>query len=294
MSVTVVTDSAADLPAALAKELGIVVVPLTIRFGDEELVDGVDLSPAQFWARCARSPVLPATAAPSPGAFRAAFEQAGAAGSDGVVCVNLSGALSATVEAARAGAEALGGALAVRVVDSRNITLGEGLMAVAAARLAGAGKGLDEVAGTVAALAGRTKLYGAMATLENLRKGGRIGAAAAAFGSLLSFKPVITIVNGVVEADSRQRTRARSLRYLVDKLRAHAPLDQVGVVHGDAPDIEDFLAMVAEVVPRSSIVLGDLGPVIGAHAGAGAVGITFQVSPRDAGGGRVGTTDEPR
>jgi DegV family protein with EDD domain len=283
MSIAIVTDSGSDLPAELVRELGILVVPLTIRFGSEELVDGVDLTPSQFWARCAKSQKLPETSAPSPGAFRAAFEQAGAAGADGVVCINLSGALSATIEAARAGAAAVASDLPVRVVDSRSITLGEGLMAVAAARLAKLGKGLDDVAGEVTDLARRTCFYGAMSTLENLRRGGRIGAAAAAFGSLLAFKPVITIVDGAVEADSRQRTRARSLRYLVDKLRVHAPLDQVGIVHGDAPDLEEFLTMVGEVVPRESVILGDLGPVVGTHAGPGAIGVTFQV-PREVNG----------
>ncbi|MGH9069584.1 MAG: DegV family protein [Acidimicrobiales bacterium] len=279
MSITVVTDSASDLPAELASELGILVVPLTIRFGDEELVDGVDLSPTEFWARCGKSPKLPETAAPSSGAFREAFEKAAAGGAEGVVCINLSGALSATIEAARAAADAVSDDIAVRVVDSRSITLGEGLMAVAGANLARMGKGLDDVAAQVSEMAGRTKFYGAMSTLENLRKGGRIGAAAAAFGSLLSFKPVVTIVDGAVEADSRQRTRARSLRYLVDKMKAHAPLDQVGIVHGDAPDLEEFLGMVDEVVPRDAVVLGNLGPVVGTHSGPGSIGITFQLPP---------------
>lgn len=275
MSVTIVTDSAADLPPELARELGIIVVPLSIRFGEEEFVDGVDLTPKEFWERCGASPGLPETAAPSPGAFRQAFERAGEAGADAVVCLSLSGALSATIEAARAGAAALSNNLTVRFVDSRSITLGEGLMAIAGARMAQLDKGVDDIAGALADQAARTKVYGAIDTLENLRKGGRIGAAAAAFGSLLSFKPVITIVDGAVEADSRQRTRIRSLRYLITKLREQAPLDQVGVVHGNAPDLEEFLTMVDEVVPRSSVVVSDLGPVIGAHAGIGAIGITF-------------------
>lgn len=279
MSVTIVTDSAADLPPDLARELGIIVVPLSIRFGEEELVDGLDLTPQEFWARSSASPVLPETAAPSPGAFQAAFERAGEEGADAVVCLSLSGALSATIESARAGAAGLTNGLPVQVVDSRSITLGEGLMAIAGARMARLGKGADEIAAELTGQAARTKVYGAIDTLENLRKGGRIGAAAAAFGSLLSFKPVITIVDGAVEADSRQRTRIRSLRYLVDKLREQAPLDLVGVVHGDAPDLPQFLTMVDEVVPRTSVVVSDLGPVIGTHAGLGAIGITFQTKP---------------
>lgn len=277
MGIRVVTDSASDLPAAAATELDIAVVPLTIRFGTEELVDRQDLTPTEFWQRCARSPVLPETAAPSPGAFQAAFERAADEGAQGVVCVTLSSELSATYQAACAGAEAVGGRIPVQVVDSRSITMGEGLIALAGARMAAAGKGVDEVAGAMGDLVGRTRVYGALATLDNLRKGGRIGTAAAVFGSLLSFKPIIQVVNGAVEADSRQRTRARSLQYLVDKLRQHERVEQLAVIHGDAPDLEEFLALVHQAVPDQDTMVGDLGPVIGAHAGPGAIGVTFQV-----------------
>ena len=105
--IRIVTDSACDLPTATAVEHNIEIVPLTIRFGDEEFVDGRDLSPKEFWARCANSPVLPETAAPSPGEFEAAFRRAGDAGRDGVVCINLSSELSATHQAAQLGAEAI-------------------------------------------------------------------------------------------------------------------------------------------------------------------------------------------
>lgn len=280
MSIAVVTDSASDLPAAVAKELGIIVVPLTIRFGEEELVDRRDLTPRQFWERCQRSPTLPETAAPSAGAFQAAFDQAAAAGAGGAVCITLSSALSATYQAARAAARAAAPTLPVRVIDSRSITMGEGLMVIAGARMAAAGKALDDVAGAVDDLVGRTRVYGALATLDNLRKGGRIGAAAAMFGSLLSFKPIITVVDGAVEAESRQRTRARSLRYLVDKLHHHGPVEHLGIVHGEAPDVDELVALAARAVPGADIVVSDLGPVIGTHAGPGAIGLTFQVAPR--------------
>ena len=123
MPVTIVTDSAADLPAERAAELGITVVPLTIRFGDDEYVDGVDLDPAAFYAKMAELDVLPATAAPSPGAFEEAFRTSGG---DAVVCINLSSQLSATMQSAEAGAKAVGGDLDVRVVDSTSITAGQG------------------------------------------------------------------------------------------------------------------------------------------------------------------------
>src|SRR4051794_37259479 len=126
-AVAIVTDSSCDLPAALVAELGITVVPLTVRFGATEFVDGVDLTSQQFWARCTDSPVLPETAAPSPGAFEAAYRAALDAGADGVVAITLSGELSATFQAASLAAKSAPD-LAVRVVDSRSVSMGLGMI----------------------------------------------------------------------------------------------------------------------------------------------------------------------
>ena len=273
--IRVVTDSACDLPPELVKQHGIEIVPLSIRFGDEEVPD--DLSPADFWARCASTPVLPATAAPSPGAFQAAFERAAADGCPGVVCINLSGELSATYQAAVTGAAAVTDTIPVRVIDSRSLTIAQGLMCISAATLANEGKSMDDVAGAVEDLIPRTKIFGALDTLENLKKGGRIGSASALMGSLLSIKPIIEVANGKVEPESRQRTRARSLRYLVDKVREFPEIELLAVMHGQAPDIEQFLDMMGEVYPRDQIILGDVGAVIGTHAGPRVVGVAFQV-----------------
>src|SRR6059058_3644829 len=135
MPVRVVTDSAADLTDDLAEKLAVAVVPLTIRFGSEEFVDRQDLTPAEFYARCAASSVLPETAAPSPGAFEAAFRAAFDDGADAVVCVNLSSGLSATMQSAQNAARALEGH-DIRIVDSRSVTWGLGSQVVAAAEAA--------------------------------------------------------------------------------------------------------------------------------------------------------------
>jgi DegV family protein with EDD domain len=274
--IALVTDSASDLPLELAEQHQIQVVPLTIRFGETELVDREELTPAQFWARCASSAVLPETAAPAPGAFRTVFERAAERGHEGVVCVTLSAALSATYQAALAAAA--DSPVPVRVVDSRSITLGQGLMALAGAELAADGATLDEVAGVVERLAGRTRIYGALATLENLRKGGRIGPAAAAFGSLLSIKPIIELRDGVVEGESKQRTRRRSLEYVANKVHEYGEPERLAVVHGSAPDLEDFLHLLGPIVGERPCLICELGPVIGTHAGPGAIGVAFHVA----------------
>lgn len=278
--VRVVTDSSCDLPNDLAVELDIDIVPLTIRFGDDEFVDRRDLSPKQFWARCATSPVLPETAAPSAGAFEEAFRAAKAAGAEGVVCINLSSKLSATYQAAQVAANALEGDLPVRVVDSLSVTMGLGSIALTAARLAAAGKSIDDVAGAAEDLVRRTRVLGTLDTLENLKKGGRIGGAKAMLGSMLSLKPVIWVVDGVVEEESKQRTRSRALRYLVDKVAEQAKqgIEELAVMHGDAPDLDEFLDLLDAHFPRDDIVVGDIGAVIGTHGGPRVIGVAYHTT----------------
>jgi DegV family protein with EDD domain len=270
--IRVVTDSACDLSAEVAEEHGVVVVPLSIRFGAEEFVDGRDLSADEFWARCKASDVLPETAAPSPGAFQQAFEAAAADGYDGVLCLDISGGVSATFQAATAAAKAVTD-IDVRVVDSRSMTLGLGLMVLDIAELAASGAGLDLLEARVAELIPRMSVFGAVDTLDHLEKGGRIGGARALLGSLLSIKPVVTLVDGEVGEESKQRTRGRSLQYLADKALQAPPLSRIGVSHGAAPDIDDFLTLIADVKSEHPLLVGQLGPVVGTHTGPGTIGL---------------------
>ena len=273
--VRVVTDSSCDLPDDLVAEHNITIVPLTIRFGAEELVDRRDLTPSEFWSKCQTSPVLPETAAPSPGAFEAAFRQAKDAGAEGVVCVSLSSKLSATIQAAAQAAKAVEAEFPVRVVDSLSVSMGLGLHVLRAARMAAEGKGLDDVAGAIVDVAPRTSVYATLDTLENLKKGGRIGGAQAFIGSLLSVKPVIEVRDGEVHAESKQRTRGRAVAYLVDKVRQAGAIEDLAVVHGQAPDLEEFLDALSSVVDRDRIVVGNIGAVIGTHAGPRAIGVAM-------------------
>jgi DegV family protein with EDD domain len=273
--IRVVTDSACDLPDELLAELGIGLVSLRIRFGAEELVDRTELTTKEFWSRCASFDGLPETSAPSPGQFQAAFEAMAEEGATGVVCVNLSSQMSATIEAARQAARAVEGSIPVRVVDSLSVTLGEGLVAIQAAQRAGRGGDLDSVAASAEQVVDQLKVFAAIDTLENLKKGGRIGGAQALLGSVLSIKPVIQVTNGVVEQESKQRTRGRSLRYLAEKVRGAGPIARLAAFSADAPDMDEFLDMLQGVHPTEKALLGDVGPVIGSHAGPGAIGVAW-------------------
>jgi DegV family protein with EDD domain len=274
VTVRIVCDTACDLPAELVEALGIVLVPLHVRFGSTELVDREELSTKEFWARCAGSSVLPETSAPSPGAFAAAFEAASGTG-DGIVCVTLSSRLSATHEAAAQAARSLAGDIRVEVVDSFSVTMGEGMVAVAAAEAVLAGGDLQAAVAAAESTRARLSVFGAIDSLENLRRGGRIGGAAALLGSLLSIKPVIEVRNGVVENESKQRTRARSLRYLADKIRSSGTLERLAAISADAADFDEFIDLLADVPSVHPRLVGDIGPVIGTHAGPGAIGVAW-------------------
>jgi DegV family protein with EDD domain len=275
--VRVVTDSACDLPEALVAELGIEIVPLTIRFGAEELVDREELTNQAFWQRLATAPTLPETAAPSAGAFAATFRDLADAGADGIVCINLSSRLSATMQAAQVAAPTVSEHCRVEVIDSLTCSMGLGNLCIAAARRANAGVGLGEVVDEVTDRRDRTRLFGTLDTLEFLKKGGRIGNARALLGSMLAVKPVVEVRGGVVEEAGKVRTRSKALRLLAEKVHER-PVEDVAVLHGDAHDVDEFLDLIDDVAPRDKIVVGAVGPVIGTHAGPGVLGVTYQIA----------------
>ena len=266
--VRIVTDSSCDLDEADCERLGIEVVPLSIRFGSDEYEDRTDLSAEAFYDLMAKRDELPETAAPSPGKFEAAFRRQAEAGADAVVCINLSSDLSATMGAADNAARAISDDLPVRVVDSRSITAGLGTQVLLAAERAADGASADDVVALVEDLSARTRVLGSLDTLENLKKGGRIGGAQAMFGSLLSIKPMIDISTGVVEEAGKHRTRKKSLQALRDKITESGPVEHLAIMHGMAPDIDVMVDLVGDLEHR----LGHIGAVIGTHGGPRVVG----------------------
>ncbi|MGB1608763.1 MAG: DegV family protein [Ilumatobacteraceae bacterium] len=276
MTVRIVTDSACDLPDELLDEYGITVVPLSIRFGSEELIDREQLSVGEFWQRCAASEVLPETAAPAPGQFETAYRRLASEGASAVVVVSLSGALSATIQSAELAARGVADEIDVRIVDSRSVTLGLGTMVLAAARAASTGATADAIVELVGDMSARTKVFGALDTLDNLKKGGRIGGAKALLATALSIKPIIEVVDGVVDQGGKQRTRSKALGFLVDTVASFGDsVENLAVLHADCDDVDSLVTRLREV-HTGEIVVGRLGPVIGAHAGLGTIGVAFQ------------------
>jgi len=280
MTIGVVTDSACDLPDELVDRYGIEVVPLTVRFGDLELVDRVELSTADFWSRLRDARELPSTAAPSAGAFATSFRRLVDQGATAIVCISLSERLSATMQSAQLGAAELadGGIdVPIEVIDSRNASMGLGSLVLGAAQRAEAGEPLDAIVAAVLGARDRSRLVGTLDTLEFLKRGGRIGNAQALLGSVLAIKPLVELRDGVVEEAGKVRTRSRALRFLADRVAAQ-PVTELAVLHGQATDVEGLLELLDPIIPAERITVGEVGPVIGTHAGPGVIGVSFQVA----------------
>jgi DegV family protein with EDD domain len=274
--IRVVTDSGADLDRQVLDERSVHVVPLDVRLGEFGPEITSKWSPEEFWQNCARYPDLPETSAPSPGAFAEAFSRLADEGAEGVVCVTLSSKLSATFQAAVLGAANVADRIEVRVVDSLLATVAEGIVVLDAVAAAETGGDLGAVAAAASSSREKIGLYGALASLDNLRKSGRLGSAQALFGGLLDIKPVLEVRDGVLELESRQRTRSRSLEYLASKTREAGGIDRLAVVHAAASDVDSFVGLLASSVGRERISVDWLGPVIGAHVGQGTIAFAEQ------------------
>ena len=273
--IRVLTDSACDLPEDVARRLDIDVVSLTIRFGDQEYVDRVDLTPSAFWAKCKSSKTLPETAAPSPGAFQTAYERAKAEGCDGVLVLTLSAGLSATYQSAILAAEAVANVIPVRVIDTRAVSMAQGLLCIEIAEVAQSGASLDELAEHVQMLTAKVGVVAMLDTLEHLVKGGRIGGARALLGQVLSIKPLLELKDGIVAEAGRQRTTARALAAIADVAKSRAPFRRFALVHGDSPEVSHLEALVADIPTEFALIVTDMGPVVGTHGGPGIIALCW-------------------
>jgi DegV family protein with EDD domain len=271
--VAIVTDSASDLPAEMAKRVGITVIPLLLSFGERQYEAGVDISTADFWRELtAPGAHFPKTAAAAPGTFRAAFERLFADGAPAIVYVGVGEKLSATLQSARVAREMLPDR-EIHIVDSASASMGIGLLALVAAERARAGASADQISAEIGRRRDDVRLYVVLETLEYLRRGGRISPARAALGGVLSVKPIITVANGVVETADRPRTRTRARARLLELL-ATVEAERVAVLHAQDEGIEAFADELSAATgfPRRQMTVHLIGSSVGPHVGPGAYG----------------------
>lgn len=272
--IAIVTDSTADLPPELAESWGIAILPLHIVFGDTSYRDGLDITPDEIYARIDKE--SPTTSAPSPQEAIALFDGLRERGFTHAIAVNISGALSRTVESVKLAASEVRG-LATAVVDSRVISMGMGFIVLELARLAAEGKtSFAALVERAKAMVPHSNIMCVLKTLEYFRRGGRIGAVAAAAASVLSLKPIISMKDGIFYSPMKVRGRRQSLDALIELAReaVEAGANRVAVLHADALEEARCLLEALKGLPNvAKPVLGKLGATLGVHGGPGTIGI---------------------
>jgi DegV family protein with EDD domain len=268
----VVTDSTADLPAEWAREHQIEVVPLKVLFGNEAFRDGVDLTSDQFFDRLSKASKLPTTSAPSPGDFAAVYERLSKE-CQGVISIHLGSQLSATVEAARVGAQSVEG-FPVHVIDSRSTTMTIAFLCLVAAESGS----LEEAVQRVEERVPKQRIIALLDTLRFIEMGGRVNRAQAMIGTMLDLKPLLGVAAGEIKPLDRVRTRGRAIPRMIELLRDDYPLEHLAVMHAQAPEEAERIA--GEIGPELkkdgvAVVTGQIGAVLGTHTGPKALGFAY-------------------
>ncbi len=276
MTVKIVTDSSADLPAQLVQELGITVVPLYVRFGEKVYRDRVDISEDEFYQRLLHDPVHPSTIQPTPQDFASVYQKLSPK-ADGIVSIHMSAKLSGTYNSALQGKEMIEKGCPIEVVDSQTTSMGLGLIDIAAAIVAKAGEGLPTVMEEVKQAIPNIRLLFLLDTLEYLLLGGRIGKAKALLGSILNVKPVLTLKDGEVVPAGQVRSRGKGIDRLFDFVKSASNIQDLAVVYNTTPDEAQALEeRIGTIFTKEQIKLARVGPMLGVHSGPGALAVALR------------------
>jgi len=276
-AIAVITDTDSSLPPDVAAEHGIRLVPITVIFGDESFETGVDIDERRMFERIDRDGKLPTTAAPSPGAFVAAYEDAFGAGADQVLCICVSSEISTTYQSALTARDTLP-ERDITVLDSRTVSMIQGFMALDAAQAAASGAGIADIIARAQAVEGRSTLYGALSTLKYIAMSGRVGHLAAGMANLLNIKPILAPRDGKLEMIEKVRTRKKAWNRMIELLTLDigaGGIEQVALLHVTAEDqAAEFYGMLRAALPAcpEEPLVASLTAGLSVHTGAGIVG----------------------
>jgi DegV family protein with EDD domain len=272
MTVKIVTDSGADLPLDLARELDITVVPVYLRFADKVYRDGVDIGPDEFYAKLISSPVLPSTSAPSAGDFAQAYRDV-AAGTDEIVSIHITRRHSATYDAALLGREMMEKARdRIEVIDSEGVTMWQGLVVLAAARAAEASYDRYQVVKTAQDTIRQMRALALLDTIKYITRGGRVGNVFSRVESVLNLKALLTLRGGVLRPLGLARNRSKGIGRIREFIKSALHIEELAIVYSttqdDAQKLSDYtISLFPHIVPH----IVRLGPALGVHAGPGAI-----------------------
>ncbi len=265
----VVTDSTSDLPASMAKELGIEVIPIYVLWEGQAYRDGVDMLPDEFFRRLVSTEVLPTTSQPTEPDFENTYLKL-AKTCEGILSVHVSARLSGTFNAAVQAAKSIAGRIQVTVIDSQLNSMGLGLVALAAARKARAGATLQDVADEANRAISEIRMLGVFNTLKYTIAGGRINKSVGRIASMLNIKPMLTFRDGEVRLAGAVRLYRKGVEKLVDFVRKNLPLTEIAIVHSASqPAAEKLKADLSSYVAAEKIIVNQLGASLGVHGGPG-------------------------
>jgi DegV family protein with EDD domain len=270
MTIKIVTDSSSDIPPQILKELGITVVPLYVRFGNEVFKDKVDISNEEFYKRLVNNNIFPNTSQPSPMDFKQVYEEL-AKDADGIVSLHLSAKLSGTIQSAQQARETMNVSCPVEIIDTQSISMGEGMVCLAAARAAHAGANMEKTVQAAREAIPEIHFMVLFDSLKYLAMGGRIGQAKNLLGSLLNIKPLIGMKDGEVIPISKARSYSKGLEQQYDfMVRAleDGEIKELAIMYNTKPEEANALAnRIAPLYPREKIIMGEIGPILGTHSG---------------------------
>lgn len=269
MTVKVVTDSGSDISPEVAKELGITIVPVYIYFGDKDYKDGVDMGPDELYKRLAEDPIYPTTTQPMPSDFAKTYGEL-SEDADAIVSIHLPAKVSGTYNAALQGIKIAKPKCEVHVVDSFSLSVGLGIIATAAARVAKAGGKLAEVLEETDKAISQTQIRGLLDTLHYLLKGGRITKAKSLVGTLLKVKPILTMREGEIVQAGMARSYAKGIEQLFEFVKSYPNLQEVAIAHSTVPEEANVLnKRIASVIDEGRIQMSRIGAGLGVHGGPG-------------------------
>ncbi len=274
MAVKIVTDSLSDITDDLARELGVTVVPLYVRFGEEVFRDRVEMTTDEFYHKLVHGDTFPTTTQPPPGDFVDVYKKL-AKETDEILVIVVSSKLSGTYQSALQAKDIVEEKCRIEVIDSQTVAMGLGLIVIEAAKAAKVGANLDKLADLVRKAIPRSHLIIYFDTLKYLAKGGRIGKAQGLMGAMLSIKPILTIKNGEMAPLTRVRSPAAGMDYLYNFVPGFSKIEALAVEHATTPDEADGLVeRLSSIVPKERIYRSIVSPVLGTHAGPNAIALT--------------------
>jgi DegV family protein with EDD domain len=281
MTVKIVADTLCDITADLAEQLGITLVPLYVRFGEEIYRDRVDITTEEFYRRLVTEPTLPSTTQPTPNDFAEVYRKLSGE-TDEILVITVSSKLSGTYQSAIQGREIVKARCRITVIDSLNVALAQGLIVISTAEAVKRGAGLDEAARLASRAVSRSHLVAYFDTLKYLAKGGRIGKASGLLGAMLSVKAILTIREGEMAPLTRVRSMRAGLDYLYNVAAGYSDIEALGVEHGTTPaDADTLVQRLEQLLPGKPIYRSVISPVVGTYGGPNALALTVLEADKD-------------